>query len=137
MAQRIPNQFPVDLQAGTALGLSLPFNGSGDAVFSSNYTTQDQTKSNLINYFLTNKGERPMQPNFGANLRADIFEMVNNQTYDLLKLKVETEIKNNFPNVSVSDIEVLGSEDYNTIQIIIYYNIVPFGITDQLNLTFN
>ena len=48
MAQRIANQFPIDLQTGTALGVSLPFSGGGDAVFGSNFTTQNQIKSNII-----------------------------------------------------------------------------------------
>lgn len=136
MAQRIANKFPIDTQPSKALGVGLPFSGGGDAVFNSNFTTKDQTRYNLINFFLTNKGERPFQPNFGANLRAEIFEMVNNQTYDILKSKVENDIKNNFPNVYVAEIEVLGNEDNNNIQINIYYNIIPYGIEDQLNLTF-
>lgn len=135
MAQRIANKFPIDASSEEkALGLSLPF--SSNAVFRSNYTTKDQIKSNLINFFLTNHGERPMQPNFGANLRADIFEMVNNQTFDLLKAKVKKSLQDYFPNVVLRDLEVLGSENYNTIQINIYYNVVPYGITDELNLTF-
>jgi len=137
MAQRIANKFPLDTQARKALGVALPFSGGGDAVFNSNYSTKDQIKSNLINFFLTNQGERLFQPNYGANLRAEIFSIVNSQNYEYLKSKIENDIKNNFPNVSVSDIEVLGSEDYNSIQVIITYNVIPFGIQDQLNLAFN
>ena len=133
MAQRIANKFPVDVQQ-KGIGISLNFSSGG--VFASNYTTKDQIKSNLANYFLTNKGERIMDPDYGANLRAEIFEMVNSQTYDLLKSKVEAEIKANFPGVSVSNIEVLGLEDNSIIRIIITYNVIPFGINDELNLTF-
>ena len=38
---------PLDLQKNIAIGVSLPFNGSG--VFKSTYTTKDQIKSNLTN----------------------------------------------------------------------------------------
>jgi hypothetical protein len=136
MAQRIANRFPADLNKNQALGVSLPFNGGGDAVFSSNYTTKDQTKSNLINYFLTNKGERPFRPNFGANLRSDIFQSSTESDYDLLKEKISFEMSQNFPNINLDGVNILGSEDLNTITVTISYSIRSFGITDELNLTF-
>ena len=133
MAQRIANKFTLDTQQ-TGIGISLNF--SGDGVFDSTYSTKDQVKANLINYFLTNKGERIMDPDYGANLRAELFEHINSKTYDVLKSKIEGGIKTNFPSVSVSNIEILGNEDYNAINVTIKYNIIPFGINDQLNLTF-
>lgn len=136
MAQRIANRFPADLNKNQALGVGLPFNGGGDAVFNSNYTTKDQIKSNLINFFLTNKGERPFRPNFGANLRADIFQAATEADYDLLKEKISFEISQNFPNINVDSIIIVGSEDLNTIRVTISYSIKSFGITDEINLTF-
>ena len=136
MAQRIANRFPADLNQNQALGVGLPFNGGGDAVFNSNYTTKDQTKSNLVNFFLTNKGERPFRPNFGANLRADIFQTATESDYDLLKEKISFEISQNFPNINVDSIIIVGSEDLNTIRVTISYSIKSFGLTDEINLTF-
>lgn len=136
MAQRIANRFPVDLNKNQALGVGLPFNGGGDAVFNQNFTTKDQIKSNIINFFLTNKGERPFRPNFGANLRKDIFQASNESDYDLLKEKISFEMKQNFPNINLDGINVIGSEDLNTIRVTISYSIKSFGITDELNLTF-
>lgn len=135
MAQRIANKFPIDASPQErGIGLSLPFSAAG--VFRQTYTTKDQIKSNLINFFLTNHGERPMKPKYGANLRSDLFEMVNNQTFDLLKAKIQRLLQDNFPNVKLVDLEVFSNDSQNTIQISVYYNVVPFGINDQLNLTF-
>ena len=136
MPQQVPNQFPVDLQPSTAVGVSINFTGGGDAVFNQNYSTADQIKSNLINYFLTQKGERPMQPNFGANMRDFVFEQIASPQNDLLIDRVKTEIANNFPAVSLQDVQLFTSEDYNTVQVSIKYSINPFGIQDQINLTF-
>lgn len=134
MAQRIANRFPADLNKNQALGVGLPFNST--AVFNQNFTTKDQTKSNLINFFLTNKGERPFRPNFGANLRADIFQATTESDYDLLKEKIAFEISQNFPNINLDEVNIVGSEDLNTIRVTISYSIKSFGITDELNLTF-
>lgn len=134
MAQRIANRFPADLNKNQALGVGLPF--SAAAVFTPTYTTKDATKSNIINFFLTNKGERPFRPNFGANLRADIFQAATESDYDLLKEKIAFEINNNFPNVSLDSVIIVGSEDLNAITVTISYSLKSFGITDEVTLEF-
>ncbi len=47
-----------DLNPNIGLGVNLPFTGSG--VFNLTYTTQEAIKNKVINYFLTNPGERPL-----------------------------------------------------------------------------
>ena len=64
--------YPIDFNKSAAVGVNLPF--SDPAVFKPNYTTKDAIKNNLINFFLTNQGERPLNPSFGSGLRAFIFE---------------------------------------------------------------
>ena len=71
MAQIIANKYPIDLEARKAVGFGFPLNG--DAVFVPTYTTSDQIKANLVNWLLTNKGERIMNPNFGADLKSLLF----------------------------------------------------------------
>jgi len=134
MAFRQQQIFPIDLNNSAAVGISLPFNGP--AVFKSNYSTQDQIKNNLINFFLTNKGERVMQPNFGANLREFVFEQIESPSLDLLKKRIQDSIKEQFPLVQILEVVVSGNEDYNVINCNITYTIVNFGIEDQININF-
>jgi phage baseplate assembly protein W len=135
MAQRIANKFPLDTQARKAIGVAIPF--TNGAVFTSNYTTKEQIKANLVNYLLTNKGERIMQPNYGANLREIIFEQLTNQTSDFLKKRIQDGISQNFPQVIVNEIFIVNHNDENLIQVTITYNVANFGISDEINLTFN
>lgn len=133
MAYRINNKFPSDLQNGRrAIGVSLPFNG--DAVFNSTYLTKDQIKSNLINYFLTNKGERVFNPFFGANLRARIFEQITDGNINLLKKQIEDDIKKFFPFVKIQTIDINKDIDNNSYNIIVNYEIVNHGIKDYINI---
>lgn len=134
MAQRIANKFPLDLQARKAIGVAIPF--SNKAVFTSTYTTKDQIKSNLINYFLTNKGERIMQPNFGSNLRIFVFEQLDNLVVDSVKQKIQDELSAFFPNVNVRKLDILSSPASNGLQVNLTYNVVNFGIEDEINLIF-
>ena len=127
--------FPNDLRPRVAIGVNLPLNGN--AVFISNYQTKDSIKSNLINYFLTNPGERPANPTFGAGLRQYVFSQIDNGNLEFIKEDIQQKLGSNFPNVSVSSVEVLGQEDYNTINIVIKYSVINTGINDELQLTFS
>jgi phage baseplate assembly protein W len=132
MAFRIANKFPIDTEARKAVGVSLPF--SGTAVFNSTYTTADQLKSNLINYFMTDPGERYMNPNFGAGLKATIFEQLNEGNYQAVQTKLEADLKRYFPIVELGNVEVYGNEDQNILKIEITYSVRSFGIQDTINI---
>lgn len=132
MAYTIPNIHPLDNQKRKIIGFSLPFNNS--AVFNPTYNTKDQIRSNLINYFMTNKGERVFNPFFGSNLKKFIFENINNITVDLLLTKIREDIKLYFPNVFLEKLNVNTNEDKNFFNLQIYYSIIKYGISDNINI---
>ena len=135
MAILLGRKFPIDTQPARAVGIALPFNGPG--VFTSNYTTSKQLNSNLINFFLTNRGERVLDPTYGANLRAVIFEQITEGNLDALKSKIEIDLTTNFPDVRLANLDILGNEDLNEIQVRITYTVVLSGETDTISLNFN
>ena len=132
MAFIIKNKFPIDSDKRKAVGFEIVFNGP--AVFKPTYTTKDQIKANLINWFLTNRGERYMNPNFGANLREIIFEGIIEENLNVLKQRLQNEIKILFPLVKIMELNILQNEDQNQIKIEITYNVVNFGIDDTIEL---
>ena len=123
---------PLDLNPNIAVGVNLPLNGP--SVFTPNYTTQQAIQNNLINYFLTNPGEYPLNPTFGGGLRAFIFDQISNNTLDNLKNAVSQKINNVFPNIIVSSLEVLAQEDSNTIIVKLKYSVANSNINNTLNL---
>jgi len=135
MAILIGRKYPIDTQPARAVGVAIPFNNA--AVFTSNYTTSKQLNSNIINFFLTNRGERVLDPTYGANLRATIFEQITEGNLDALRAKIETDLATNFPDVRLANLEILGNEDLNTIQVNITYTVVLSGETDTVSLNFN
>ena len=132
MARIIQSKYPIDSIARKAVGFSLPFNGP--AVFNPIFTTREQTKSNLINYLLTNLGERVFNPNFGANLRALVFENILDRTTDELKERIQNDITLYFPQVTIAEIQFNNQPDDNTINFTLTYTIQNFGITDEINI---
>ena len=132
MAFVIKNKFPIDLNKRKAVGFSLPFDGP--AVFNPTYTTKEQLKSNLINYFLTNTGERFLNPSFGSNLRNTLFEGIVQDNLDTLQKRIKENLQQFFPIVDVENIEILSNHDQNQIKFTLTYSVVNFGIEDTIDL---
>ena len=123
---------PVDLNPNTAVGVNLPFNGP--SVFSPNYFTSQAIKNNLINFFLTNPGEIPLNPTFGGGLRAFIFEQIAEGTLDGLENNVSFSLEKFFPNVIINDLVVSRDDNNNTITINLKYSVANSNINDSLTL---
>ena len=127
--------YPNDVRPRVASGVDLPFSEPG--VFTSNFQTRDAVKNNLINYLLTNPGERIQNPTFGAGLRKYIFTQIESGNFEFIKDDLQNKINNNFNNIQIDDILVFENENENTINIQIDYNIPNTGINDTLELNFN
>lgn len=126
--------FPLDTRPGTGIGVAIPFNAP--AVFFTTYTTKDAIRNNLLNFFLTNKTERYLNNEFGANLRAFIFEQITSDNLGLLKEDIQNLIGTYFNNIKVEKLDILQYPDTNEINVSLTYSIVNTGVTDQVQITF-
>lgn len=138
MAFGIKQIAPIDTKPGTAVGIALPFVNPG--VFKSTYTTADAIKYNLINYFLTNKGDRYENPLFGGDLRKYIFEQIDGNTFDTIKEDIQTKIQTLFPQVELREVNIkqtASNTDTNQILVEIQYSIANTGVNDNLQMVFS
>ena len=119
MAQIQQQIDPLDLTPSTGVGVSLPFNGPG--VFNTNYTTKDQTKSNLINLVLTEPGERIYKPSFGVGLNSLLFEQ--NVNKDDLQERIQEAISQDerLSRITISNIDIDQDINTNTVKVTIEY----------------
>jgi phage baseplate assembly protein W len=131
-AQKI---FPIDTKPGTAVGISIPFNAP--AAFFSTYITKDAIRNNLLNYLLTNKSERYINNDFGANLRQFLFEAITSDNMSNIEDYIQQSIQTYFPNIKIDELSVLQQPDTNEINIEMYYSIINTGTTDQIQITFS
>lgn len=123
----------LDLNSSIGIGVDLPYNNS--KVFKINYTTRDQIKANLINYILTNQGERVLNPNFGSGLRQLLFQPI--EDLDTIKDIIQDKLALNFPNVDVLEIKVASNIDDHAISISITYDIRASLIQDTIQINVN
>jgi phage baseplate assembly protein W len=124
---------PIDFDLSAAVGVNIPL--SGPAVFISNYQTKDAIKNNLINFFLTNPGERPLNPLFGGGLRAFIFEQITLENLSFLRENINNKLEIFFSNIIVNDLTVKGDPDNNQINVVLKYSVLNTNINDSLEIS--
>jgi len=134
MAFNVQQINPLDLQPRKAVGVGLPF--SSKSVFNSTYTTKDAIKSNLINYFLTEKGERFLNPALGAGLRALLFDQMTEDKKEEIKFVVRQGVAEWFPNINIQALNIAYNQDMNTVTVSMSYNVISTNIQDQLVINF-
>ena len=127
-------KFPNDTRPRVGIGVDIPFSAGG--VFTPNYTTREAIKNNLVNYFLTNPGERPANPLFGGGLRGFIFQQMADENLDFLKEDIGNKLSTFFPDVIVDNVSVVGNYDNNEVVVNIKYAVSNTGIEDEINLSF-
>jgi len=127
-------KFPNDTRPRVGIGVNIPFSDGG--VFTPNYQTKDAIKNNIINFFLTNPGERPDNPSFGGGLRRFVFEQLSDENIDLIEEDLTTKLNEHFPDVVVGQVEINSLPDENTLQISMTYQVVNTGIEDALTFNF-
>lgn len=132
MARILNNRYPIDAVKRKAVGFDFPLNGN--AVFNFTYTTRDQIKANLINWLLTNKGERVFNPTFGADLRNLLFEGIEDSTTEELRYRIQNDIGLYFPQISVQEVKFNNVPDMNEINFTLTYSIKNFGIVDEITI---
>jgi uncharacterized protein len=125
---------PIDFNPSSAVGVDIPFNGP--AVFKSNYQTKDAIKNNLINFFLTNPGDRFLNPSFGGGLRDFVFTQISNDNLDFLKEDISDKLESFFPNIIITSLDIFRKDNINSININLNYEIFNTNITDELNIEF-
>lgn len=124
---------PTDFKPGTGVGVSIPFSQPG--CFTPTYTNKDATKSNLINYFMTEPGSRCGNPEFGGGLGRFIFEQIVDENLDFLKEDVSSKLNQYFPQIEITNLEVSSIEDRNQINVVLDYRISQTNDTDTLEIT--
>ena len=99
-----------DLNPDTKIGLELPFARSRTGLFGLTETTLEQAGHNIKNLLLTAKGERVMQPDFGSDLRALLFEQADENIEERIEETILESISTWLPYISVEKIDIIEDE---------------------------
>lgn len=135
MAYIVRNVDILDLNPSTGVGINLPFNGPTGV--NTTYTTKDAVKANLLNFILTGKRERIMNPAFGSGIRDVIFEQITDERIDQIENLIYGGVELYFPQVRIDSLNIDLSPDTQTITIYLKYAVINTNIEDELQININ
>ena len=72
-------------------------------------------KQSVLNILQTNHGERPFNYNFGANLRAYLFENMTNTTAANMATNIQIALKNYEPRIEVLNVNIQATASENDV----------------------
>jgi phage baseplate assembly protein W len=74
-------------------------------------------KGSIHNIINTNKLERVMRPNFGVNLSRTVFELVDDDTIDIIQFEMTKAFAENDDRLYTKQVQIIKDEANNTIAI--------------------
>jgi len=95
----------------------------------------DAVKLALRNLVLTNKYERLRNPSFGGNISHYLFEPLNDNTAEEIKNDLKWLIETYEPRAQVREIYCVVSEDQNSVDVRIQFNVLTSRDVEDLDLT--
>lgn len=81
-------------------------------------------KQAVVNLLLTNKGERPFQPDLGSNLRNLLFEPVDAATAGQIARNISATIDRYEPRIRILDLDVSSNYDDNGFDVFMNFEII-------------
>jgi phage baseplate assembly protein W len=84
----------------------------------------EAVKQSVLNILLTNKGERPFLPTFGANIRSHLFENIDSVTSSLIEEDITFALRNFEPRVRVLSVNVEEQPERNAVNITLDVEII-------------
>ena len=130
-----------------SINYKFPLRSYRRGFFEGNTDTISAVRENIKVLLLTLKGERVNDANMGTNipvLQGQLFEPITREeTFENIRLEIETAIKRYLPYISVKNIKMITQEDEpnlgnNRIRINMTYVITDQqAMVDNINLTLN
>lgn len=108
-----------------------------DGHYSNNKTIKEAVTQNLKHLLLTNKGEKMMDPSFGAGLMSYLFEPLDSSTFSTIQANIIEQADKYLPFVKILDINFhVGDPDIGQpselLQVKVDFEIVPIRQTSNL-----
>ena len=125
----------LDTKPSTGVGIKIPFDGATGV--NTTFTTKDAIKSNLLNFLLTGKRERVLNPGFGSGLRELMFQPLTDTLRAQMEDLVLSGVNQFFPNVRINSLNVDLDPDNSKTILNINYSVINTNIDDDIQINVN
>ena len=120
---------------GISVSLPLKYD-SKDGPYKLNKDFVTTVRQNMKSLFLTSKGEKIMDPDFGVGLRRFLFENASESLYQSIETEARRQVQKYMPFVTLVNFS-FSSPDLSEVQFSVRYSIVPLDKVDGFTLTIN
>jgi phage baseplate assembly protein W len=97
-------------------------------------TNEQAVKRSIRNLLLTDMGERFFNPTLGGNIRASLFENIDQNTEYILKSNIEDTINNYEPRAQLYNVSVVAQPDENAYSVTIVFTLANRNVPLTLDL---
>ena len=93
---------------GITYGINFPFLQSVEGNYVKLTQTADQEiRSSLLHLILTRRGSRYYLPDFGTRIYEFIFEPLDGETFESIKVEIEEQVEKYIPNLTINSITII------------------------------
>ena len=125
----------LDLKPSTGVGIKVPFDGATG--LNTTFTTQAAVKSNLLNFLLTGKRERVLNPGFGSGLREAMFVPMTDDLSTHITDLIIGGGNDFFPTVVINSLNIEFNQEASTAIINLNYSVINTNIEDEIQININ
>lgn len=98
---------------------------------------EEAVKESIRNLILTNKGERPFQPELGCDITAYLFENFTPDVIDSISSSIRDTIENYEPRCRLIGVDVTGQQDGHTLNVSITFLLINSEEPTRLDIVLN
>ena len=97
-------------------------------------TNEDAVKQSIRNLLLTDKYERPYQPQLGSNIRALLFENWTPALGEMMKEHVAEVFNNHEPRAELVNCAVQSNDSMNSIIVKIWFRLINTDVVEEFDV---
>lgn len=98
---------------------------------------ENAVKESIRNLVLTNRGERPFQPELGCDVRAMLFENITAETFDTMKIMIQETLDAYEPRAEIIGVDVGSTSDPNEISVTITFVLINSEEPTRIEIILN
>jgi len=98
---------------------------------------ENAVKESITNLILTNRGDRPFQPELGCDIRSQLFESITQDTLDTIKIMISETLDAYEPRADILGIDVGGRIDSNELSVTITFVVINSDEPTTLEIILN
>lgn len=87
-------------------------------------TNEEAVKQSIKNLLLTDKGERPFQPNLGCNIRQMLFDNVTPDAIIMMREMIRDTLEAYEPRAIIIGVDVTSAIDDNAVNIAVVFKLI-------------